>query len=96
MRVLRARVSAELGKVASGSAAQNLWLRNRQVGSQQIGEDQSRFRGSGTVGEVRREGRRASNRAKKNVYRFRVRCRRERRASRQPCLSLGDDRQSAM
>ena len=34
MRLLRARGSAELGKVASGSATQGLWLRNRKVGSQ--------------------------------------------------------------
>ena len=38
--------------------------------------------------------RRASDRTKKRVYRFRVRFEGERRASRPPCLSLGDDRRS--
>ena len=49
--------------------------------SQVSGIDRSRFPGRRTVGEVRREGRRgkrASNRAKKRVYRFRVRFGRER------------------
>ena len=54
VRLLRARGSAELRKVASGSATQSLWLRKRKVGSQVIGIDRSRFPGRGTVGEVRR------------------------------------------
>ena len=54
MRLLRARDSAELGKVAFGSATQGLWLRNGKVRSQVIGEDRSRFPGRRTVGEVRR------------------------------------------
>ena len=33
MRLLRARGSAELGQIASGSATQGLWLRNRKMGS---------------------------------------------------------------
>ena len=41
VRLLWAHGSAELGKVASGSAMQNLWLGDRKVGSQVIGEDQS-------------------------------------------------------
>ena len=91
-----ARGLVELGKVASGSAAQDLWLRDRKVRSQVIGEDRSQFSGRGTVGEVRRGGR-ASNRAKKRVYKLMVRFGQERRASRLPCLSLGlgDDRRSA-
>ena len=60
----RARGLVELGKVASGSATQGLCLEDRKVGSQVIGEDQSRFPGIGTLREVRRGGRRASNRAK--------------------------------
>ena len=79
-------------EVASGSAAQGLWLRNEKVGSQVSGIDQRRFPGRRTVRKFRREGRRgrrASNRAKERVYRFRVRLRSERRASRLPCLSLG-------
>ena len=44
--------------------------------SQVSGVDRSRFSGRGTVREVRRRGRRgrrASDRAKKRVYRFRLR-----------------------
>ena len=87
---------ANLGKVASGSITQGLKLRDRKVGSQVSSKDRSRFPGRGTIGKVRRGGRRASNRAKKRVYRFRVRFEQERRASRLPCLSLGlgDDRRS--
>ena len=74
MRPLRARDSAELRKVASGSAAQGLWLGNRKVGSQVIRKDRSRlFFGRGTVGEVRRKGRRASDRVKEATHSFRVR-----------------------
>ena len=54
VRLLRARDSAELGKVAFGSATQGLWLRNGKVRSQVIGEDRSRFPGRRTVGKVRR------------------------------------------
>ena len=43
VRLLRARGSAELGEVASGSATQGLWLRNRKVGSQVSGVDRSRL-----------------------------------------------------
>ena len=71
------RSSAELGKAASGSATQGLWLGDRKVESQVIGEDQIRLPGRRTVGEVRRRGRRgrrASDRAKERVYKFRVRC----------------------
>ena len=66
-----------------------LWLEDRKVGSQVIGEDRSRLSGRGTVGEVRRGGRRTSDRTKARVHRFRVRFERERRASRLPYLSLG-------
>ena len=58
VRLLRARGSAELRKVASGSATQSLWLRNGKVRSQVSGIDQSRFPGRRGVGEVRRGGRR--------------------------------------
>ena len=57
MRLLRVRGSAELEKVTSGFATQGLWLRDRKVRSQLIGEDQSRFPGRGTVGEARKGGR---------------------------------------
>ena len=72
VRFLRARGSPELREVASGSATQGLWLRNGKVGSQVSGIDRSRFPGRRTIGEVRRGGRRASDRktkpsAKKNV-----------------------------
>ena len=39
MRLLKARRSAKLGNVASGSATQGFWLRERKVGSQVVGED---------------------------------------------------------
>ena len=67
---------AELSEVASGSATQGLWLRNGKVRSQVSGIGRSRFPGRRTVWEIRgggRRGRRASDRAKKRVYRFRVR-----------------------
>ena len=73
MRFLRERDSAELGKVASGSAMKGLWLGDRKVGSQVMRKDRSRFPGGGMVGEVRRGGRGTSNRAKKRVHRFRAR-----------------------
>ena len=57
MRLLRARGSAELKKIAAGSATQGFWLRNREVESQVVGSDQSRLFGTKTVGEVRRGGR---------------------------------------
>ena len=43
MALPRARGSAELGQVASSSATQDLWLGNRNVGSQVVSEDQSRL-----------------------------------------------------
>ena len=57
VRVLRACGSAELKKVASGSATQGLWLGDRKVGSQVTISDRIRFFWRGTVGEVRGEGR---------------------------------------
>ena len=41
VRLLRARGTAELREVASGSATQGLWLRNGKVGSQVSGIDRS-------------------------------------------------------
>ena len=76
VRLHMARGSAELSEVASGSATQGLWLKNGKVGSQVSGVDRSRFPGRRTVRKVRREGRqgrRASDRAKKRVYSFRIR-----------------------
>ena len=67
VRFLRERGSAELGKVVSGSAMRDLWLRDRKVGSQIIDEDRSRFPGGGTVGKVRRGGRRASNSKEESI-----------------------------
>ena len=67
-----ARGSAEVREVAPGSATQGFSLRNRKVGSQISGIDRSRFLGRRTVRKVWR-GRRTSDRAKKRVYRFRVR-----------------------
>ena len=39
IRLLRVRGSTELRKVASGSATQGLWLGDRNMESQAIGED---------------------------------------------------------
>ena len=78
VRLHRPRGSTELREVASGSATQDLWLRNGKVRSQVSGIDRSQFPGRRTVGKVRTKGRRerrASNRAEKIVYRFRVRFR---------------------
>ncbi len=55
MILLRARGSAELSEVASGSATQGLWLRNGKVGSQVSGTDRSRFTGRRTVGKLEEE-----------------------------------------
>ena len=60
------------------------------MGSQVIGEDRSRLPGRETAREVSRGGIRASDRTKERVHRFR----RDRKASRLPYLSLGDDRRS--
>ena len=60
---------------------QGFWLGERKVGSQIIGDNQSRFPGRLSVGEIRRGGRRgrgASNRAKERVYRFWVKFGRDR------------------
>ena len=66
VRLHRARGSAQLREVASGSATQDLWLRNGKVESQVSGIVEKVKRGE-------RRGRRASDIAKKRVYRFRVR-----------------------
>ena len=74
VRLLGARGSAEFREVAFGSATQGLWLRNGKVRSQVSDIDRSRFPGRRTVKKVRRRrGRRASDRAKERVHRFRVR-----------------------
>ena len=64
VRLLRARGSAELREVASGSAMQGLWLGNGKVRPQVSGIDQSRFPGRRTVGESceRRKTRKESQR----------------------------------
>ena len=71
MRLLCARGTAKLRKVISGSATQDLWLRNGKVRSQANSMDQSRFPERRTVRKVRRRGRRgrrASDRAEKSKY----------------------------
>ena len=70
MRLRRARGSAELSEVASGSATQSLWLRNGKVGSQVSGIDRSRFPRRRTVGKLGEEEdeRSASDRVKKRVH----------------------------
>ena len=71
VRLLRARGSAELREVASGFATQGLWLRNGKVRSQVSDIDRSRFPWRRTVGKVRR-GKRAGDRVRKRIHRFRV------------------------
>ena len=44
MKLHRARGTAELREVASGSTTHGLWLRNRKVRSQISGIDRSQFR----------------------------------------------------
>ena len=39
-------------KVASGSVTQGLWLGDRKVGSQVIGQDRSRYPGRRTIGKL--------------------------------------------
>ena len=51
VRLCRARGSAELRDVASGSDTQGLWLRKGKMRSQVSGIDRSRFPGGRTVGE---------------------------------------------
>ena len=58
VRLLRARGSAELREVASGSATYGLGMRNGKVGFQVSGIDQSRSLGRKTVRKIRRGGRR--------------------------------------
>ena len=57
MRLFTACGSAELEEIAFGFATQGLWLEDRKVGSQVVGEDQSRLSGRRTVGKVRRKRR---------------------------------------
>ena len=54
VRLHRARGSAELREVASGSTTQGFWLRNGKVASQVSGKDRSRLPGKGTVEKIRR------------------------------------------
>ena len=73
VRLLKARGSAELRKVASGSVTQGLWPRNGTVRPQVRGKDRSRFLGRRTVREIsvgERRGRRASDRAKERRCSF--------------------------
>ena len=52
IRFLRVRGSAELEQVVSNSATQGLWLRNKKIGSQVVGEDQSRLLAKKQLGEL--------------------------------------------
>ena len=55
MKLFTTRDSVELEKIASGFATQGLWLEDRRVGSQVVGEDRRRLSASRTVGKVRKE-----------------------------------------
>ena len=84
MRLFRTHDSAELGKVASGSATQDIWLGNRKVGYQVVGQNRSRLPARGKVGEMKgggRRGTRASDRTKEKVHRLRVRFRRKKQVA---------------
>ena len=52
VRLHRARGTAELREVASGSATQGIWLRNGKVRSQVSGIDRSRFSGEEQLGKL--------------------------------------------
>ena len=54
MRLLKARGLKKLVEVISGSATQGLWLENRKVGFQVVGNDRNRLPEKGTVGQIRR------------------------------------------
>ena len=74
MKLLRARCSAKLEQVASGSATQGNWPGNRKVRSQIVSEDHRRFPWRRIVGKVRR-GRlkqKNSDRTKDRTHRFSV------------------------
>ena len=55
MRLFGARGSVEHEQVASGFVTQGLWVGNKKVGSQVVGEDRSRLPERETVGKVRRK-----------------------------------------
>ena len=55
MRSLRARGSAELRKVASGSGTLGLWLENGKVGSQVVGKDRTKPLGEEQLGKLEKE-----------------------------------------
>ena len=75
MTFLRARVPTELRQVASVSATHGVWLENRKVRFQVVGKNRSGLPGR-RVWEVRRRGRRASDRTEKRIHRFGVRLKR--------------------
>ena len=56
MRLHRVRGSAELRKVASGSATQSLWLRNGKVRCQVSGIDRSQFSEEEQLRKLREKG----------------------------------------
>ena len=85
---LQARGSPQLGKVASGSARQGLWLGDRKVGSQVIGKDRSQLPGRG--------GRRASDRTKKRLPRFGVGLALGEREEQVACLPLAMTEEAEM
>ena len=71
MRLFETRSPTELRLVASSSATQSLWLRDRKVRSQIVGKNRRRHPEIGAVGEVMGGGRRksrASNGARNKIY----------------------------
>ena len=54
-KLLRARGLAELGKVASGSTTQSLWLRDQKVRSQVIGKTEANFLAKEQLGKLGEE-----------------------------------------
>ena len=85
MRLLTARGSVGLGRVASGSATLGLLLGNRKVGSQVVGEDRCRLPGRGTVG-VKRPGRGASHKTPERILECRIRFRKDKEMSMSPAM----------
>ena len=87
------------GAWLGGARKSSLWLcyAGPLAGRQKSGFSDNRRRPNPT-GEVRKGGRKGSDRTKERVHRFRVRFGRKRKANRLPCLSLGfsNDRQSTL
>ena len=98
MKLFRSEGPAKLRKVASGSALQNLWLRQTKVRLQMVSIDRCRLLESGgVVRKVKRKGGRRSKTSNKLMEIrnwFRIRFRKERKAKHVSYLFLAFARQT--